>query len=255
MAETLLAIDIGNSRLKFAAFRNGDLLRQDYLPSLPEYADKVCQEAALWHEEFHFTASILASVAPRLGDLIVTRIESEMGLSPIAVEPFKDKLIPLLVDRPETVGVDRIVNCYAALHLYGAPAIIISMGTATTFEALSAEGEYLGGAIAPGVKISLEALSQRTALLPPAVWKKPARLIGKNTLGHMESGMYYGSISLIEGMARRMKQEIGAGAKVIATGGISEILAEENVFDVLDPALTLKGLNLIYTQKVSKPLP
>lgn len=254
MVETLLAIDIGNSRLKYAAFRNGDLLRQDYLPSLPEYADKVCHQAALWHEEFHFTASIIASVSPRLGDLIVTHIESDTGLVPIAVEPFKQDLLPLKVDRPETVGVDRVVNCYAALHLYGAPAVVISMGTATTFEALSADGEYLGGAIAPGVKISLEALSQRTALLPPAVWKKPARLIAKNTLGHMESGMYYGSISLIEGMARRMKAELGDNAKVIATGGISEILAEENIFDVLDPALTLKGLNLIYTQKVQNKI-
>ena len=104
------------------------------------------------------------------------------------------------------------------------------------------------------MKISLEALSQRTALLTPAVWKKPARLIAKNTLGHMESGMYYGSISLIEGMARRMKAELGDNAKVIATGGISEILAEENIFDVLDPALTLKGLNLIYTQKVQNKI-
>lgn len=254
MVETLLAIDIGNSRLKFAVFRNGDLLRQDYLPSLPEYADKICHEAALWNEEFHFTASIIASVSPRLGDLITTRIESEVGLTPFAVETIKQQLLPLKVDRPETVGVDRVVNCFAALHLYGAPAVIISMGTATTFEALSSDGEYLGGAIAPGVNISLEALTQRTALLPPAVWRKPAHLIAKNTLGHMESGMYYGSISLIEGMSRRMKQELGEDAKVIATGGISEILAEEDVFDVLDPALTLKGLNLIYTQKIQGKL-
>ncbi len=252
MVDTLLAIDIGNSRLKFAAFGNGDLLRQDYLPALPEYAEKICHEAALWNEEFHFTDSIIASVSPRLGDLIVTRIEHETGLAPIAVEPLKQDLLPLKVDRPETVGVDRVVNCFAALHLYGAPAIVISMGTATTFEALSTDGEYLGGAIAPGVKISLEALSQRTALLPPAVWKKPDRLIAKTTLAHMESGMYYGSLSLIEGMTRRMKQELGDGAKIIATGGISELLAEENVFDILDPTLTLKGLNLVYTEKIVK---
>lgn len=246
---SLLAIDIGNSRLNFAAFQGGELVEQSYFPSQAEYAERFIADVSEWHNQKRFEGVILASVVPRLGDLIVTLIESELGLSPIAVESFKQRLLPLRVDRPETVGVDRAVNCFAAIQLYGAPAIVISMGTATCFEAISAEGEYLGGAIAPGVKISLEALTQRTALLPPAVWRKPSRIIGKNTLGHMESGIYYGALSQIEGMARRMKAELGENASVIATGGISELLADEGVFDVHEPLLTLKGLQQVHQHR------
>ncbi|MBI1390434.1 MAG: type III pantothenate kinase [bacterium] len=249
MPPALLALDIGNSRINYGAFQDGALTRQDYLPSSPEYAEKICATLDEWRNELGAGAVIIASVVPRLGDLMSTLIEEHLGLSPIAVENFKQDLLPLRVDRPETVGVDRVVNCYAAIHLYGAPAIVISMGTATTFEAISREGEYIGGAIAPGVRISLEALTQRTALLPPAVWRKPARIIGKNTLSQMEAGIFYGSLSQIEGMARRLRDELGDDARVIGTGGISTLLKDEGVFDAQEPVLTLKGLNEIYQRR------
>ncbi|MEW6236296.1 MAG: type III pantothenate kinase [Candidatus Omnitrophota bacterium] len=245
-APKILAIDIGNSCTNLGVFEGSALIAKDFFPSSPEYADKIRLRVEDWQKERPFERAVISSVAPALGDLLVTIIEEQTEKKPIMVEACKTQLLPLLVDRPETVGVDRIVNCCAAIHYYGAPAIVVSLGTATTFEAISAQGEYLGGAIAPGVKISLEALTQRTALLPPVIWKKPKQIIAKNTIGHMESGIYYGTISLIEGMAKRIKAVLGEKTAVIGTGGISALLADENVFDYYDPFLTLRGLELIY---------
>ncbi|MGC9328700.1 MAG: type III pantothenate kinase, partial [Candidatus Hinthialibacter sp.] len=171
------------------------------------------------------------------------------GDSPMMVEDFKTDLLPLRVDRPETVGVDRIVNCYAVAHLFSVPAIVISLGTATTFEAISAHGEYLGGAIAPGVKLSLESLTQRTALLPPAVIEKPKDVIGKNTLDHMKSGVFYGALSMMEGMVKRFKLKLGDQTAVIGVGGLSALFADEGLFDYHEPHLTLKGLELIHRHR------
>lgn len=246
---TLLAIDIGNSRANLGLFAGETLVAHEFYPSSVDYVEKICDIAETWRREPGVEAVILGSVVPRLGELIATLLEQRSGLRPVFVEGFKTRLLPLLVDRPESVGVDRVINCYAAIHLYGAPALVVSMGTATTFEAISKDGEYLGGAIAPGVRVSLEALTQRTALLPPAVWKKPDRLIGKNTLEHMESGIYYGAVSLIEGMTRRFREELGDSLLVIGTGGISQVIAEEGVFDRHDLELTLKGLRLIYAHQ------
>jgi type III pantothenate kinase len=172
-----------------------------------------------------------------------------MGVQPVMVEDFKTQLLPLKVDRPETVGVDRVVNAYAAVHLFGCPAIVVSLGTATTFEAISDQGEYLGGAIAPGVKISLEALTQRAALLPPGKLEKPRHIIAKNTLEHMQSGIYYGTCSLMEGMVKRFRNLLGETARVIGTGGISQLFADEGIFDHHEPLLTLKGLELIHRRR------
>lgn len=245
----LLCIDVGNSRTNLGLFEGETLLRHDFYPSSVEYAPKVVETATAWKAELGIDASIMGAVVPRLADLIVTCLDSEADVRPFLVEGFKEQLLPLRVDRPETVGVDRVINSYGAYHLYGGPAIVVSLGTATTFEILSAQGEYLGGCIAPGVRISMEALTQRTALLPPAVWKRPQRIIGKNTLEHMEAGIYYGTVSLIEGMTSRYKAELGTQARVIGTGGISAIIADEGVFDVHDLELTLKGLRRIYSDR------
>lgn len=242
----VIVMDIGNSNTDMALFENSQLIESDFLPSLAEYAEKICRIAEDWNRQKPVESVVIASVVPALGDLMVTRLESHLSVQPLMVEDFKTQLLPLRVDRPETVGVDRIVNCYAARELYGAPAIVISLGTATTFEVISSEGDYLGGAIVPGVKISLEALTQKAALLPPAILKKPKRLIAKNTLEHMESGIYYGTVGMIEGMVKRLRAEIGAEAPVIATGGLSTILLDEGVFDHHEPRLTLKGLELIW---------
>ena len=205
ISSRLITIDIGNSNTDLALFNREQFIKHDYLPSVAEYADKICHIAKSWQEEAPIESIIIASVVPALGDMLETLLQSHLQITPIMVEDFKTRLFPICVDRPETLGVDRIANCYAAIHLFGPPAIVVSLGTATTFEAISRDGEYLGGCIAPGMKISLEALTQKAALLPPVSLKKPNRLIAKNTLEHMESGIYYGTVSQIEGVVKRMK--------------------------------------------------
>ncbi len=169
---SLVAIDIGNSRTNIALFESGALIKSDFLPSSAEYLERLCNTAEKWRSQSPFEYVVAASVVPALGDLMNTLVENQLGITPIMVEDFKTELMPLRVDRPETVGVDRVVNCYAAAHLYGCPAIVVSLGTATTFEAISPDGEYLGGAIAPGVKISLEALTQKNRSSPSRYMEK-----------------------------------------------------------------------------------
>jgi type III pantothenate kinase len=239
----VLAIDIGNSATNLALFDGGDIVKYEVFPSKPEFSEDIAHAIESWKSPSGRV--IIASVVPDLSDRLLQIVNGRGGARPVMVEEFKTELLPLRVDRPETLGVDRIVISYAALHLIGKPAIVISMGTATTFEVISKEGEYIGGAIAPGVKISLEALTQRAALLPPVDLAKPPDLLAKNTVDHIQSGVYYGAISLIEGMANRFKARLGDSARVIGTGGISGLFAEEGVFDYHEPHLLLKGLELI----------
>ncbi|RJP33710.1 MAG: type III pantothenate kinase [Candidatus Omnitrophota bacterium] len=246
----IITLDVGNSAADIGLFEDANLITTDFLPSSADSVERICLIAERWHQENELEHVMIASVVPALGDLLAVQIEQRLRKIPIMVEDIKTQLLPLRVDRPETVGVDRIVNCYAAVHLYGSPAVVISLGTATTFEAISADGRYIGGAIAPGVNISLEALTRRAALLPPIdLHEKPERIIGKNTVEHMKSGIFFGTVSMIEGMARRMKSIVGDQAKVIATGGMSSIFAQEGVFDVHEPFLTLKGLELIHRHR------
>ncbi len=245
-AQRIIAVDIGNSSTNIGLFQGSEILKHDFLPSAAEYSEKICQIVDEWRSEALIEHVIVASVVPALGDLLATLVGSRQGCRTMRVEDFKTTLLPLKVDHPETVGVDRITNCYAALHLLGAPVIVVSLGTATTFEVISPEGEYIGGAIAPGVKISLEALTQRTSLLPPAILTKPKRIVAKNTLEHMESGIYYGTVSLIEGMIQRIRADIGQEIPVVGTGGVSSVIAAEGIFDRHEPQLTLKGLELIH---------
>lgn len=255
MSRRVAAIDMGNSRTELALFEDRRLTAHDFLPTAPEYVSKLIQILRGWMGGDPFARIVAASVSPALADLFYTRLEAEFGIRPVSASDYKTRLMPLLVDYPETVGIDRVVNCHSAVCQYGAPAIVVSLGTATTFEVISEKGEYLGGCIAPGVKISLDALTQRTALLPPAVWSKPGRILAKNTLEHMTAGIYYGTVSMIEGMTRRYKEIVGAGAKVIGTGGFSNVIAGEPVFDIHDPMLTLKGLEEIEHRFLGGPSP
>jgi len=157
------------------------------------------------------------------------------------------------LDNPREVGPDRVVNAVAAQSLYGKPVIIIDLGTATTFDVVSKEGDYLGGAIAPGIIMATEALYTRTAALPRIGLSQPKQVIGKSTISAMQSGIIFGYIELIEGMIRRIEQELGGKAKVIATGGQAYPFAEEiAAIDVINPDLTLIGLRLIYEMNKEK---
>jgi type III pantothenate kinase len=151
------------------------------------------------------------------------------------------------MDNPREVGADRIVNAAAAHHLYGGPVIVADLGTATTFDTVSKDGDYLGGAIAPGIVTAAEALFGRAAMLPRVELVRPKRAIGTNTIAAMQSGIIFGYVSLIEGMVVRIQQELGEKTKVVATGGCVELIAKETaVIDVVNPNLTLIGLRIIY---------
>jgi type III pantothenate kinase len=155
--------------------------------------------------------------------------------------------MPILYENPQEVGADRIVNAVAAYARTQGPTLVVDFGTATTFDAISARGEYLGGAIAPGLGISAEALFARAARLPRVEIRRPPHLVGRNTVHSLQSGLYYGYIGLVEGMVRRMRQEMEPKARVIATGGLAEVLGPDlECMDAIDPLLTLEGLRLLY---------
>jgi type III pantothenate kinase len=190
---------------------------------------------------------ILSCVVPPLLPVFEEFCERYMGVEPLIVEPGTKTGMRILYDNPQEVGADRIVNAVAAKALYGTPLIVIDFGTATTFDVISKEGDYLGGAIAPGVTVAGEALVQRTAKLPRVELVVPPRAIGRNTISSMQSGIMYGYIGLVEGMVVRIKKELGDGSRVIATGGLADHIARyTSAIETVDHNLTLKGLKLLY---------
>jgi type III pantothenate kinase len=153
----------------------------------------------------------------------------------------------ILYDSPREVGADRVADAVAAIHMYGPPLILVDLGTAAVFDAISKEGDYLGGAIAPGLTIAAEALFRRAAKLYRVELARPKTAIGRNTVAAVQSGLIFGYVGLVEGIVARFKEELGGNAKVVATGGWAELLAlETTVIDVVDPNLTLTGLRIIY---------
>jgi type III pantothenate kinase len=194
---------------------------------------------------------IISSVVPPLESTLRQVCERYFNLKPMFVEPGIKTGMPILVDNPAELGADRLVNGVAAFARYGGPCIVVDFGTATTFDVISAKGEYLGGVIAPGLAISAEALFARAARLSRVDVKKPAKVVGTNTVAHLQSGLYYGYIGLVDGILERMLQEIKTpdshAPKIIATGGLARLVADDSRFiETIDDMLTLDGLRLIY---------
>jgi type III pantothenate kinase len=170
------------------------------------------------------------------------------------VEPGTRTGIPILTDNPREVGADRIVNALAAYHRYGGPVIVVDFGTATTFDAISAKGEYLGGVICPGPQISADALFQRAAKLPRIDVRKPPHVIGRTTVASMQSGLFWGYVDMVEGLVRRMRAELGGDVAVVATGGLAVLVAPEaKGIDHVDPELTLRGLRIVWQRNQRTP--
>lgn len=189
----------------------------------------------------------LASVVPPLTERLAQACAAYLGQQPLLVDANLETGLRLGYEDPRQIGADRLADAVAAYRLYGGPACIIDFGTATTFNALTAKGEYLGGAITIGVKLAAETLSARTARLPRVELERPPSVIGRNTVHAMQSGLFFGYISLVEGMTARFRQELGPEMKVIATGGLAEQIAPETaVIDILAPHLTLDGLRLLW---------
>jgi type III pantothenate kinase len=193
------------------------------------------------------TGVCLASVVPHLTQRVVYACQQYLSQAPLVVDTGVKTGIRIRYEDPRAVGADRVADAVAALKLYGGPACIVDFGTATTFNALTKDGEYLGGAIAAGIGLASEALFTHAAKLQQIDLQRPPSVIGRNTVHAMQSGLLFGYVSMAEGMVARFRKELGAEMKVIATGGHAELIARETkVIDVLAPSLTLDGLRIIW---------
>jgi len=251
----LLCIDIGNTNITLGLFQDGKLspcwrLATTYDRMPDEFGIQLL--GLLNHNGINInkvTEGAIASVVPPLTERWVQVCKSYLNLEPMVINSKTDTGVNILLDKPSEIGADRIVDAVAAHRLYGGPACIVDFGTATTFDAISSNGDYLGGAIAPGIGISRDALAQRTAKLPKVDLTTPPSPIGKNTIHAMQSGLMYGHIDLVDGMVKRFRKELGPDMKVIATGGLAELISKEtDIIQIVAPWLTLDGLKLLFYQ-------
>ena len=249
----LLAIDVGNTNIVIGVFRGQTLIHSWRLTTIRERtADELgilvsdlCDRNEIRQSDI--SGIVIASVVPPLTGTLVTMVTEYFGRVPLLFEPAVNGGIPILIDNPSEVGADRVVNSIAAFEKYGKglPIIVVDFGTATTFDAVSAKGEYLGGVICPGPQVSADALFQRAAKLPRIDVRKPPRVIGTNTVSAMQSGTFWGYVDMVEGLVKRMKGELGGAAVVVATGGLASLIAPESaMIEHVDQELTLRGLRL-----------
>jgi type III pantothenate kinase len=251
----LLAIDVGNTNIAYALY-DGDKLAADWRTSthIERTADEVAVElthlfALRGRDIREVTGVVIASVVPNLNPALIEACRQFLEHEPVVVGPGAKTGVKILYENPKDVGADRIANALAAHRKYGGPAVVIDFGTAVTYDAISTEGDYLGGAISPGIEISLDALVAHTAMLRRVEPLAPDSVIGRNTVNAIQAGLIWGFVGQVEGMVKRMTDELGGSAKVIATGGQAGILdGLTSVIDAVDPLLTLEGLRLIYLQ-------
>ncbi len=255
----ILTLDIGNTNIKTALF-DGMEMRQYWristnrARSSDEYG--IVLMNLLNYNNIPASAVdgiIMSSVVPQINFTIEHMCRNYFGHEPMKIEPGVKTGINVKYENPRELGSDRIANAVAAYELYGGPCITIDFGTATSFGAISERGEFLGGAICPGLKLAAEALTERAAKLPRFELVKPESVIGRNTISNMQAGIVYGYIGQVNYLVERMKRELNApNAKVIATGGLAVLVSEESkVIDVMDGLLTLKGLCLIYEKNAN----
>ncbi len=264
----LLALDVGNTNTTLGLYR---LDGEEPAPSAPDPAQP--DLAAHWRVTTHraqtvdeygvffvnlfemhglapsqVTHIIIASVVPPVDSTLRQVCQAYFHVEPMFVEPGIKTGMPMLIDNPTELGADRLADCIAAYDRYGGPCIVVDFGTATKFEVISERGEYLGGAIAPGLGLSADALFARAAKLSRVDIKRPAKVIGTNTIAHLQSGLYYGYIGLVDGILERILSEMGTQPRVIvATGGLARMVAEDSRYVTeINDLLTLDGLRILF---------
>jgi type III pantothenate kinase len=249
----LLTIDIGNTNITLGVHRDSELvnawrLATDHDRLTDEYGLQLL--GLLQHDDLNpseIQGVAMASVVPPLTGVFYDACTKYIGQQPLVIDAGVKTGVRIRIEDPKTVGADRVADAAAVASMYGGPACVVDFGTATTFDAISAEGDYLGGAIAPGIGISAEALTRRTAKLPRVDLLRPPSVIGRTTVHAMQSGLIFGYVGLTEGIVARMREELGKQMKVVATGGLSSLIAREtDIIDILAPWLTLDGVRIIW---------
>lgn len=255
----LLALDIGNTNITFGIFNTNE----NSPDNSPKATWRVATDPNRLSDEYlimlrsllelkgmstvDVKSVAISSVVPPLTPVFTNLFSAYLKIDPMVMGAGIRTGIKILYDNPRDVGADRIADAAAALHLYGGPSIIVDFGTATVFDAVSAKSEYVGGAIAPGLIIGAESLFQSTSQLRKVEIERPASAIGKNTIHALQSGLVLGYADLVKGMVARFDRELGGGSKTIATGGLANLIAQEtDIFDEVNPDLTLIGLNIIH---------
>jgi type III pantothenate kinase len=256
----LLALDAGNTNVTIGVFRGAELLHRWRLRTVQ---DQTADEWGIFLRNLFsleglqlasIDGIIVASVVPPINSRLAEMARRYFSSEPMFVTSETNTGLTIRYDNPREVGADRIVNGVAAFARYGGPCIVVDLGTAITFDCVSAHAEYLGGMICPGIGISIEALFNRTARLPLVDFREPDKLVGTNTAGSIQSGLYFGMIGMIDGILERLLLDLGAETRTVATGGQAELIAHSSKYvHRSDPDLTLEGLRLIWER--NHPLP
>jgi type III pantothenate kinase len=255
----LLALDAGNTNITIGAFDDQRLIERWRLRTIHEQTAD--EWGVLMRNLFalasldlaHVDGIIIASVVPSLDSTLTAMAERYFHIKPMFITPDTDLGIKVLYDNPIEVGADRVINGVAAYSLYGGPCVVVDLGTTINFDVVSANGEYLGGMICPGIGMSITGLFSRTARLPMVDFREPARVIGKNTVNSIQSGLYYGFTGMIDGIVERVVTELGPETKSIATGGQASLITRSSRYiKIINEDLTLQGLEIVWRRNRTK---